>query len=449
MLQQRPPEPDQPLRDGQPNASHRTIWGVVGRAFRRIFQIVLPLALLAGAYLGYEYLLATKPTVAPQPPQEAVASVRAVTVSYSTYQPRLRLYGETVAGREVQLRALVSGEVIEASPNLREGGEIAKGELLLRIDPFDYEVALEEAEADIAETRARLEESEAEIRAQEATLAYAKDQLEIAESDLDRAERLVDRGVVSQQTLDERRLTQSQRSDAVDQAEINLSVRRARAEQQRAALERLQATKRTAERNLRDTRLNAPFNAYINAPDAEVGKVLSTNDPVATLIDKSWIEVRVTLSDAQYGRIVRDSGGVLGRSVEVRWYVGPEPFSYEAEIVRVGSRIESASGGVNVYARIDDPLQPTPLRPGAFVEVMVPDVRYQGVVRLPQTALYNNDHVYVIEDGRLVRRNVQQVGGADGDVLVRGDLEDGESVAATRLARPGDGVKVKVVGPNV
>jgi len=56
----------------------------------------------------------------------------------------------------------------------------------------------------------------------------------------------------------------------------------------------------------------------------------------------------------------------------------------------------------------------------------------------------------VIKDGRLERRTVTPVGGADGNVLVRGDLQDGERVAATRLARPGDGVKVTVVSqPDV
>jgi membrane fusion protein, multidrug efflux system len=449
MLQHRPAEDAPASPDEAPEETRPTFLGMLARGGRMVLQFAIPLALLAGAYAGYQYLLATKPDVAPQPPQEAAAPVRAVTVSHSTYQPNLTLFGETVAGREVQLRALVAGEVVEASPNLREGGEVSQGDLLLRIDPFDYDVALAEVNAQIAETQARLSENEAQIRAAEASLSRAREQLEIAQSDLERAERLVDTGAVSRQALDQRRLTVSQRQDTVEQGEINLSVLKAQSDQQRAALERLRANQRTAQRNLSDTRLNAPFDAYVDEPSAEVGKVLSTNDPVATLIDKSWIEVRVTLSDAQYGRIVRDSGGVLGRSVEVRWYVGDEPFVYEAEIVRVGSRIAASSGGVNVYARLVDPLNPTPLRPGAFVEVRVPDVERQDVVRLPQTALYGNDHVYVIVDGRLSRREVQQLGATQGDVLVRGDLRDGEAIAVTRLARPGDGVKVNVVKPDV
>ncbi len=433
----------------RPEQPRRGVLSALGRGVKALIQVALPVALLAGAYAGYEYLLATRPTIAPQPPQETVSPVRAVPVTYSSYQPQLTLYGETVAGREVQLRALVSGEVVEASPNLREGGEVSEGNLIIRIDPLDYEVALAETRAQIAETQARLEESEAQTRAQEAALERAREQLQIAERDLERAEQLVERGALSQQVLDQRRLTVSQRQDAVEQGDISLSVQQARADQQRAALERLRATLRTAERNLQDTSLIAPFDAYVSEPNAEVGKVLSTNDAVATLIDKALIEARVTLSDAQYGRIVRATGGVLGRPVEVRWYVGDEPFVFEAEIVRIGSRIVAASGGVNVYARINSPLEPTPLRPGAFVEVVVPDIRYEDVVRLPQTALYNNDHVFVIEDGRLERREVARLGGADGFVLVRGDLADGEQVAATRLARPGDGVKVRVVEPDV
>jgi len=451
MLQQRLPDESrvsQPPDSPETSPSSLTRW--LAKAGRRLLQVLLPLGVLAGSFAFYQYLLATKPTVPTSPPQETVAPVRAVEVSHSSYQPSLTLYGETVAGREVQLRALVAGEVIEASPNLREGGEVPKGALLVRIDPFDYEIALDEAKAQIAETEARLQETEAEIRAQDSTLSYAREQLEIAQSDLERAQNLVGRGAVSQQTLDQRRLTASQRADAVDQAEINLTVRKARADQQRAVLDRLRATQRTAERNLRDTRLNAPFDAYVNAPDAEVGKVLSTNDPVATLIDQSWIDVRVTLSDAQYGRLMRATDKVIGRPVEVRWQAGGEPFTYEAQIARIGARIASSSGGVNVYARVRNPLEPTPLRPGAFVEVRVPDIAYEDVVRLPQTALYSNDHVYVIQDGRLERRGVTRLGGTDGDVLVRGDLQDGERVAATRLARPGDGVKVTVVSqPDV
>jgi len=442
MLQHRPLENEQ----GQPPGSvGNTTLGFLTRGLRLLLQIALPLALLAGAFTGYKWLLETKPEVPSEPPQETVAPVRAVAISHSSYQPRLTLYGETVAGREVQLRALVSGEVVEAAPNLREGGEVSQGDLLIRIDPLDFEVALAEVKAQLSETQARLDESLAQIRAERAALKRAREQLEIAEKDVARAERLVRTGALSEKTLDDRRLVVSQRQDAVEQREISLSVQEARADQQRAALQRLRATRRSAERNLSDTRLTAPFDAYVNEPAAEVGKVIGTNDAVATLIDKSWIEARLTLSDAQFGRILREKGGVVGREVEVRWYVGQDPFIYEAKIVRVGSRIASSSGGVNVYARIDNPLEPTPLRPGAFVEVQVPDIEYKDVVRLPQTALYSNDHVYVIRDGRLERRNVVLLGGADGSVLVRGNLQDGEKVATTRLARPGDGVKVTVV----
>ncbi len=445
MLHQRPHETGRVI----PHQDRSGFGGRVAGGARLILQVVLPLAVLAGAYALFQYLIATKPVVQTSPPRETAASVRAVTVTHSTYQPELILYGETVAGREVQLRALVAGEVVDASPDLRDGGLVARGDLLLRIDPFDYEVAIDETRAQIAETEARITESEAQVRAEGAALARAREQLAIAEKDLERARQLVGRGAVSQQALDDRLLQVSQRRDAVEQREISLSVQQARVSQQRAALDRLNATRRSAERNLRDTRLSAPFDAYVSDPSAEVGKVLGTNDPVATLIDRSWVEVRFTLSDAQYGRLVRAGGDVAGRAVKVHWRVGGEPFSYDAKIVRVGARIASSSGGVYVYARLANPLEPTPLRPGAFVEVRVSDIAYEDVVRLPQTALYDSDHVYVIRDDRLERRSVTALGASDGNVLVRGDLRDGERVAATRLARPGDGVKVTVSAPDV
>ena len=83
------------------------------------------------------------------------------------------------------------------------------------------------------------------------------------------------------------------------------------------------------------------------------------------------------------------------------------------------------------------------VRVGAFVEVRVPDRKYEGVLRLPSSALYNSSKIYVIEKGRLAERKVEVVGRFEGDVLVRGEVKPGERIVRTRLTRPGDGLRVK------
>lgn len=411
-------------------------------ALRIATKALLPLAIIAGGYFGYLHLVASRPETPVQPKKELAFTVRSVEARAGSYQPTLKLFGSTVAGRQVDIRALVSGQIIETGEHLREGGQIEAGALLLKIDPIDYRTGLAELRAQLAETRAKITEFESSLEAGRQSLAYARDQLKLAQTDLERAEPLVRRGAVSARTVDDRRQILLQRQQAADEIENNLEVWRARIAQQQAAAIRLETAIERAERRLAETELRAPFSAYVTEVGAQVGRMVGVNDKVATLIDRDWIEARFNLTDEQFGRIVAKEGALTGREVIVRWVLGRNTFSYPAVIERIGARISSATGGVEVFARIKTPNEPVPLHPGAFVEIEVPDITYEEVFRLPSTAVFGGDTVYVIQEGRIYGRQIRVVGGIEKDLLVEGALQDGDRVMATRISTPGDGVKV-------
>ncbi|MEL7302307.1 MAG: efflux transporter periplasmic adaptor subunit, partial [Pseudomonadota bacterium] len=107
-------------------------------------------------------------------------------------------------------------------------------------------------------------------------------------------------------------------------------------------------------------------------------------------------------------------------------------------------RVESSSGGVDVYARVSDPAKDVPLRAGAFVQVVFDDILYENVIGVPSSSLYDQSKVYIVEDGRLASRTVKVVGAGEAGLLVRGDLKPGDQVLKTRLSLTGDGVPVEV-----
>ena len=225
---------------------------------------------------------------------------------------------------------------------------------------------------------------------------------------------------------------------------VNIELQKARMAQQVAIAERLQWKVTQAKRRLEETTLLAPFNAYVSAVNAEVGKTVSANDSIARLIDREEIDVRFTLSDNQYGRILAHENTLIGRKVVVSWNVGETPVTYTASIVRIGAEITSQSGGVEVYAKVENPTEPTPLRAGAFVEVTINDREYRNVYQMPQTALYNGTTIYLIENERLKPVTIEVVGTSGSNVLVSGDIPPGSQILATRLTLAGKGVKVDV-----
>jgi RND family efflux transporter MFP subunit len=364
-----------------------------------------PLLIIAFTVVIVVIMFATRPQLLPVQLPERVWPIEVVAVELRDEHPVLELFGEVVSGRRSELRALVPGTIVEVGPGFREGGFVAASELLVQIDPFDYR-------NDVAE--------------QTALLAEAQANLATKRRDLARIRELFAEKNVSEQSLDDAQL-------AVDQQLASL-------EQRRIGLER-------AKRALRDSRLNAPYAGVLSGVSVDLGKRLSVNDKVADVIDTTRLEVLFTLSNAQFGRIVESGEQITGRAIDVFWQVGNDKLSYQATVERVGAEIDSTTGGVVLYATIDPDAQ-TLLRPGAFVRISMPDKHYRQVFRVPESALYGSDTVYVVKDDRLTARPVTVLGYAGDDILFvsRGEplVRDGDRVVTTQIREGGEGVKVEI-----
>lgn len=410
---------------------------------KRLFKVALPLVILAGAAFGAYRLWDTKPEVGRTPPEERVWSVAVVPAARVDARPEMRLFGEIVAGREVELRPLVAGPVVEVGADFVDGGVVHAGDLLVAIDPFDYRADLAEYQARVAETRAKLAEIAAELTSASRLLARDREQMELSRREVERRERLVRQAAASEKALDDARVALSQRMQQVITREETIDRLAAQAEQYQAVIERWEVALSRARRDLEQTRLEAPFDGFLIDTEAAVGKRLGVGDRVARLIDADRLEARFHVSEAAFARLLA-AGGYRGRPAEVVWRVGAQEFAFEAVIDRLESEIDAASGGVELYARIHSVGADGVLRPGAFVEVRVPDRVYAGVVPLPESALHDGDTVYVVVDDRLVARKVEVVARSGGDILVHGDLEADDMVVTNRFPEIGPGIRVAV-----
>ncbi len=398
--------------------------------------------MLVGALAVAGYLQATKPQLAPEAPAERVWLISTVDTVLADQQPELLAYGEIVAQRDVEMRALVAGPIVAVGENFVDGGRVRKGELLTEIDPFEFESAVASGKAQVLEAKAHLTEIRAQTDAEESNLAYDREQLEIAARELQRRDALAKERVISEKALDDARLARNERARTVALGERNLNMLRAGADRQQAVIAQAQVTLDRARRDLRNSRLLAPFDGYLTETAAAIGKSLPVNGKVARLIDLNQLEAKFHLSDEEFGRLVSAPQGLQNRAARVVWRIGAETFRFAAEIARVGAEIDAASGGVQAYARIELADAHSSLRPGAFVEVYLSDRLYRQVARLPESALHDDERVYVVVEGRLQARLVELVARIGNDVLVQGELAHGETVATTRFPGIGPGVKV-------
>lgn len=419
---------------------------ILATGIRAIIQIALMIAVIAAAIVAMNRLIAAKPERTGRPQFEVVLPVQAAKVELADQRPLVRLFGEIAAARSVEIRASVAGEVMSVNPDLSAGSFVEQGEELFTIDRFEFESALAEAEADLKKTDATIAENDATIALEKTQLAFAQNQLEFARSDLERAMQLRQRGTLTQKDVDDRELVVSQRDQAVDQRLNNIAIAEARLAQQVAGRQRLELALQRAERDLSNTVVTAPFRGVVRTSTVEIGRIVSSNDVTVSMYDDNALDVRFTLTDAQYGRIATDGDPLIGREVDLVWTVGGINYEYAGQVSRIGADIASERGGVDVFARlVDDHNMPVQLRPGAFVEVAVPDRLYPNAARLPETAIFDGDTVYKIVESQLIAQKIQLAAFDGADAIVIDGLADGDQILATRISEIEEGLKVRIV----
>jgi RND family efflux transporter MFP subunit len=410
---------------------------------RPLLQFALMALVLAGAWVAMDRLAASKKERTPRAFTPLIYTVETKTAERADNRPDIRLYGQVDTGRNVDLRTAVSGDVVEIHPDLVAGLRVAQGTVLLRIDPFAYEGALVEARANLASTRAAIAEIDARLASEREQLEAADAQLQLGRADLDRALSLAGSGALTDKEVDARRLILSQREQASSQRRNNILIAEAQRTQQEANAERLEWKVREAERKLQDTAIVAPFDGIISEESIETGRSVSANEVVASIYDDTALDVKFTLTNAQYGRMATDADPLIGRDVKLSWSVGGIDYIWPAIIDRIGARVTAERGGVEVYARIVEADNPVQLRPGAFVSLTVPDRIWPQTFRLPETALRDSDHVFLVVDGKLERRDVRLIAWDGENAILDGDLNEGDTVLVTRLTEATEGVSVR------
>ena len=411
-----------------------------------ILQAILVVSMLMASIYVANKMIASKPEKNKRPAFKTVYTINTVTAQTADHQPTLTVYGQTVAARNVELRALVAGEIVQVNPKLRAGSRVAKGDVLVTIDDFNYRGALAEAQANLVEAEAKIVENDAQINLEKSKLKSAEDQLEFARADLKRTESLRSRGTSTQQQLDERRFVVSQREQSRDNAQNMIKVQEARIGQLEASIARLKWGVRQAQRNLESTVLVAPFSGIVRSSDAEIGRNITANDVVVSLYEADSLEVQFTLTDAQYGRLQTSERGLVDRNIEIAWTVGGKQYTYPAIIDRVGAEITSSRGGVEMYARVSDITSGVTIRPGAFVEVRVPDIVFSNTISIPDTALYGASTVYTAVDGKLVENKVEVAAYEGENVLIAKGLNPGDEVLITAITEVSEGLAVRREG---
>ncbi|MBX3422823.1 MAG: HlyD family efflux transporter periplasmic adaptor subunit [Pirellulaceae bacterium] len=314
------------------------------RGVHAVVGLIVPLLLVA---TGVGFFLAVK---APEPakipklgsdeasllsvmPAAQVETVRALTDSLD-----IAASGVVVPYREILLAAEVSGRVVDKDISVRPGNHVHQGQVLLKIDPRDYEYEIERLTQRLNQEQVALRENEQELQNTQRLLELAQAQYELAEADFKRTAELkqnfaslAELGAAKQQMLS----SMNQRVTLTNQAD-SLRTRRQRLELagRMAETELLQARL-----NLQRTEISSPVDGIVVREQIERDSYVQRGTNLLTIEDISKAEVSCSLRMDQLYWILDQNIVSHDRQLNSTLATLQKPPPVEAEIVfRLGGR---------------------------------------------------------------------------------------------------------------
>lgn len=382
----------------------------------------------------------------------------------------------------------VAGKIVEV--NFDVGSYVNKGDVLVRLDPRDAQIRLEQSVSQVGQARAQVEQAKAAVKQAEAAVEQAranmrqqqirlgltegstfdinkfsqviatKAQLDLAEKELKRAEKLLETGDVSRSFYDQKLALRNQllgqleesKSNAavaikaiqtamegVKTAQAQVGIANANVGTAQAAYNTSLSTVDQAKKFVTDTAIYAPISGYISERVADLGEYTNPSAPntkICTILRTSILRLRVDVPEQNIGKVS------IGQSVSLKVAAYPDR-NFAGTIARILPAVNTTSRTLTVEAEVESG---GVLKPGLFATARIAQSKAEPTVLVSAKAVRTDGgvtKVFVIQDGRAVEKLVQ-LGDTENDLIqVKTGLKENEKVAVSNVDQLFDGVTVR------
>ena len=419
------------------------------KKFRRL--LIFP-AIALGVVI---FILLVRSTQKPKRDQisEQPRAVRVIPAPLVSVVPRAVGYGKVQPGQVWEAVAEVGGTIVEINPDLKKGSLLAKGAILLRIDPSSYDLAQSRGEAGVKELQAQFRELEQKEKNIRRSLKVEKSSLELSKKELDRRLKLAKAKIIS--------------GSAIDQEEKRFLAQQAKVQDLQNTFDRIPAQKQalsarisSARSRVKDTRLDlgkttirAPFNCRISEVNVELSQYAQPGKVLAEVYDIGSSEILAQVPLSVIKPLIEPGKGqpvatevdteilrkALGLSAVVRLKVGGETIEWEGRFSRPSETLDPQTGTVGMYVVVDDTYKQArfgvkpPLIKNMYCEVELKGRPMPKSVVIPRSAMHQRIVYIVGPQNRLERRSVT-VDYSQGDLIsLKTGITPGERVIVTDI----------------
>ncbi|MBW1979584.1 MAG: efflux RND transporter periplasmic adaptor subunit [Deltaproteobacteria bacterium] len=412
------------------------------RKYRKKSFIVIGI-IAAVTVLASATIILRRPTVEPvRTVAPLVLPVRAVQVRQQPFQRSMTLYGSAEPLVAADVAAEIQGNIVWISPRCEPGEKVKQGEVLVRLDPALYEIALQQAEAALVEAQAGYDLQNIDNALQEQKLRQRETELRISRKELQRKKKLRERSAISSSAYDEQ-------VSALAQMESSYLEQRARVEKSKALLARAEAEVKLAKArraqaalDLARTEIKSPLDGVVARRFVELGNRLAVNEAAFRVVDYHTVVVEVQVPSNKLDLLRK------GVEVEVRALNGELLRRGELRHLSPQADLSTRLFAAKVY--VENPPGAVALLPGQFVTVVMKEKRAASSFVIPVAAIGQDnegEYVFVVDNSSEARARKVYIKNSwqQEEVCVVHGLSEGQVVVVQGQENLVDGAPVKVI----
>jgi RND family efflux transporter MFP subunit len=430
-----------------------------------MIRAILCVCVLAFSVLLVGLLILLKKPPLRRPASELVKVLKAVPVKLEDVKIKLCGFGTAEPIQEVTLSSQLKGRIIMKSVDLKAGQLINKDQIIAKIDTVDYEIALQQASAEVARLNAEIAQMKQCIKDWQEELDKEKKILDLCVSDYERQLKLQRRGASATKSVEvAQRLVVNQRKALItSQSNINQKILQVATLQ--ASLKGAIAKEKQARIDIERSVIRSPFDGRLKRLYIDNGELVSPGSEICDIADDTRLEIPVSIDASE----VAQAMGMIkhqarkkylnwfadpeNRSVKIQWTEGPDLCEWEGRIERVKDfcaetrtvtfiirpvRFSKGSGGF------------FPLLSGMFCKVFFSGITLKNAAVVSWLAVQLDGNVYVVnKEGRLEQREIKVFPIKSENAIISEGLKNGDLLVVQRLPRGlVNGMKVCPLNPE-
>lgn len=403
-------------------------------------KIILSLLMITGLLVGGMMVVKLGGSLKKEPEREDIAPpslvVTAMALERRSVTEKLRGFGLARPMNRAAISSQVRGLVIELPQKLRVGSKVHQGDVLLKVDPTQYNARVAMAEASLAETEEELIRTQIELEETRNKKVFVEQDIEIARRELKRSDDLLAVGATSGSSRDVARsrlqLDQQRLSDTVLRERVLL----AGLKKLEAVLEFRRSEVVIAESDLGYTEVKVPFDGVIEEKMINMGDLVQPGQSLFSVVSLDSLELPIEIPASKARSLKEDAPAVLETDTV-------PPTRISGWIERISPSITPGNRTISAYVVFTPGPEDDGVMPGVFLMASVDGRVFEDVYAIPRSAILDGD-IFLNLEGVATRVAPSFFVFLDDVALTRDDLGEGNLLITSGFDRLYDGAPVRV-----